>query len=1017
MKAFPLQFSILTIVVCALHAAPGDTDPSFNAAASISYRFLQPVSDGIVVADSTVLEKFDLSGARDASFTAPTQIGTSEYVSALAADQNENLLVATYTSLAGTNFVDRLLPSGSVDPEFTRAIANNTVSEILELPDRDILIVGQFTAVNGIPRAGVASLNPNGEVDAAFAGPATRLAEHVALAGSGDYLVSDIGVLHHIAPDGTSKPWKQYGDSISFFAGELLATPDGGTWVDAAFNSAQILSDGAVDRSYQNNLWPRARAVTVLPDGRILMFGTDSTQNLKTRVARLFADGREDFSFRSLTNTSITAIAAGPNDTAYISGASDPTHSPSLWRVLLQDNSASSKLQFNRQRAAIGEGNVVPITIIRDGDASTTSSVRIVTSPSSALNEVDFAPTNIVVSFGAGERIRIVNIATIAHGGMQSDREFTVSMSETVGGVIGENSTLTVTILDRESAVSPSAPSRVYSEMGGRIQYFFNRVGSLAYPAPVHWRLEPVDPETSNPFVTLEGDTQFAALENQAFFDLRVRDDTLVNSNRNFRLILSSPDPNLAIELTNEVLITITDNDRPNDPGRGVDDTITAAELYADGRLALGGNFLFVNGEQRPKIARLLSTGEVDPTFTPPLFEPLDATITDLAVVAENKLAVLGSFTNVAGQPRRYMVRLNEDGTLDESFDATASLPRPAASFATRTNGGFYVLGNNYDYNGVRATTNNGFITRTNLGSVVRLDSAGNNDTNFTTSIVNGNGGFIAALPDDKFVVAGDLRVYRDPIRNTSNPGPTVRTYLARHLPNGAVDTGFTATIAPGFTPPPSPNTPLVRSLSVDAEGDVLVTGTFATANGASVRSIVRFNSNGSTDQPFTSNAGNQVGSSGTFLQGVFGTAGRVHLVAADRNIRNVYSLVAQADGTRDVAFGSFLDSSFEAQKSFWAVAQDGTSVLVNNYQRLLWFYPSGMPALNANLGLSAPLFEGNNVQLRVDVRTEGTLLIEESADLREWREVYNETATPGLQTVGLPEESAEHRFFRATIR
>ena len=145
---------------------------------------------------------------------------------------------------------------------------------------------------------------------------------------------------------------------------------------------------------------------------------------------------------------------------------------------------------------------------------------------------------------------------------------------------------------------------------------------------------------------------------------------------------------------------------------------------------------------------------------------------------------------------------------------------------------------------------------------------------------------------------------------------------------------------------------------------------------------------------------------------------GSTYVIGADRNIRTVYNLVLGPDGKRDIAFGSYFDSGSDAPKSFWALSADGTSVLVNNYQRLIWFYSDGTQAANSAVALGT--LEPNDaggVQLKVDVRTRGTLVLEETSDFVGWREVLSTLVEPGLQTVEVPFGNGEHRFYRAIVR
>ena len=63
----------------------------------------------------------------------------------------------------------------------------------------------------------------------------------------------------------------------------------------------------------------------------------------------------------------------------------------------------------------------------------------------------------------------------------------------------------------------------------------------------------------------------------------------------------------------------------------------------------------------------LNSDGSVDETFDPGL--GVDGEVYDVLSQPDNKVVVVGDFISVDGQNRRSVARLNEDGSLDETFN------------------------------------------------------------------------------------------------------------------------------------------------------------------------------------------------------------------------------------------------------------------------------------------------------------------------------------------------------------
>jgi len=101
--------------------------------------------------------------------------------------------------------------------------------------------------------------------------------------------------------------------------------------------------------------------------------------------------------------------------------------------------------------------------------------------------------------------------------------------------------------------------------------------------------------------------------------------------------------------------------------------------LQPDGRILIAGggieewggvvqsDFTHVNGVPRPGVARLLPNGALDPSFDPG--QITGGLIRALALQANGKVIIGGSFTTVQGAPRAGLARLNANGALDVSFD------------------------------------------------------------------------------------------------------------------------------------------------------------------------------------------------------------------------------------------------------------------------------------------------------------------------------------------------------------
>jgi len=98
----------------------------------------------------------------------------------------------------------------------------------------------------------------------------------------------------------------------------------------------------------------------------------------------------------------------------------------------------------------------------------------------------------------------------------------------------------------------------------------------------------------------------------------------------------------------------------------------------ADGKVIVVGGFDSVDGQRLKGIARLQPDGRLDPSFRPDpnvsgrgipyCWSPGLPTVFDAVLVGE-RLMIAGDFTHIDGKPRPGIARLNQDGSLDLSFE------------------------------------------------------------------------------------------------------------------------------------------------------------------------------------------------------------------------------------------------------------------------------------------------------------------------------------------------------------
>ncbi|MBN9691128.1 MAG: hypothetical protein J0M24_12900 [Verrucomicrobia bacterium] len=132
----------------------------------------------------------------------------------------------------------------------------------------------------------------------------------------------------------------------------------------------------------------------------------------------------------------------------------------------------------------------------------------------------------------------------------------------------------------------------------------------------------------------------------------------------------------------------------------GVNNPITALRTVPDGRAYVAGFFSAVGGRSYRGLGRLNQDGSVDLTFQS--IRP-NGELLDVLPLPNGQVLISGAFTQVAGLPRRHLALLNEDGTVDSSFDPGVGPSDRAFRLTALGDGSAIVTGGFASYAGVPA--------------------------------------------------------------------------------------------------------------------------------------------------------------------------------------------------------------------------------------------------------------------------------------------------------------------------
>jgi uncharacterized delta-60 repeat protein len=326
----------------------------------------------------------------------------------------------------------------------------------------------------------------------------------------------------------------------------------------------------------------------------------------------------------------------------------------------------------------------------------------------------------------------------------------------------------------------------------------------------------------------------------------------------------------------NRIALVKTDGSLDLDfvPSTGANNAVNVLALQPDGKILVGGNFTNYNNTSSNRIMRMNADGSPDLSFnsgTGP-----NGVINDIALLPDGKIIIVGSFTLFNGTTRNSIARLNADGSLDASFNASSG--QAINTIAIQADGkillgGIFVTMNSVTRHhiarlnadgsldtGFAPTTNDfihvikvqsdgkilvgGDLTSFNgfgLSRIVRVNANGTRDATFSANS-NARVLDIAIQPDGKIIIGGAFTTINSATRN----------YITRVNTNGSLDTSFV--IGTGFQGMGSAKA--VNAIALSADGKIITGGNFTSFNGRSRNNIAQLNANGSLDTLFSPGVG-----------------------------------------------------------------------------------------------------------------------------------------------------------------
>jgi uncharacterized delta-60 repeat protein/uncharacterized repeat protein (TIGR01451 family) len=550
--------------------------------------------------------------------------------------------------------------------------------------------------------------------------------------------------------------------------------------------------------------------------------------------------------------------------------------SPNSAVYFLTNSDFPGQFAFSTPVYAVNEnGGPAIITVIRKGGSAGVASINFATSAGSSTPGVDFLQTNGTLSFGIGEVSKSFSVPIINNSVQDPPRFIALSLTgASPTNALGSPSTAILNIIDDESFNQPP---------GG------------------------ID-TTVDPSVGFNGNVQALIVQPDGKY-LAGGDFTTADGLARNRIARLNADGSLDATFSSSAT------------NAGANDSVLALLAQTDRRVLVGGRFTAISGANRNFLARLNVDGTIDSTFNPG--SGPDNTVFALAetfVNGSRKLIIGGAFPNYNTFPTSYLTRLNDDGTLDGTFNTGFGVNGTVFAIALQPDGKIVIGG---DFASINGTSRNG---------IARLNPDGSLDLSFNPGFgVDDSVRAIAIQSDGRIVIGGAFQ---------SVNGVTLN-HIARLNAGGSVDNTFNPGIGAND---------LVTSITLQPDTRIVLGGQFTLCNGVTRGRITRLNNDGTQDTMinFGSGANSFVAATQVLTNGLIVLAGG--FTQYDGQPRSHFTRIN--GGTIG---GS---GSLEFDTPFYSVNEDATNTVVTVRRRGGTSGPPGN--LNGNVSVSMATSDGS---------------------------------------------------------
>jgi uncharacterized delta-60 repeat protein len=247
---------------------------------------------------------------------------------------------------------------------------------------------------------------------------------------------------------------------------------------------------------------------------------------------------------------------------------------------------------------------------------------------------------------------------------------------------------------------------------------------------------------------------------------------------------------------------------------------VQSAIEQPDGKLIVGGGFTFYDGILANRRVRLNRDFTIDTTFESSTL--VSNTVMSCVLQNDGKIVMGGFFVTFNDVTQNRIVRLNTDGTTDNTFNIGTGVSNGSVTSLTmQSDGKILMSSGGVTYNG------------NDIKGLCRLNTDGTFDNTFNTGLgFSSAPTFMKILPDNKIIAGGSFTTFN---------GITQNRFIRLNL-DGTIDNTFN--IGTGFSASTS-------DFNLLPDGRYLITGSFSIYNGVTVNGICILFPDGSLDTSF----------------------------------------------------------------------------------------------------------------------------------------------------------------------